>query len=133
MTKGRSKGASVVLGFQDIEGLRDVYGTHRANVMMGMCSSKAILRLLSPETAAWASKLMGDFEKIELRESTSSAGLLRGRSRTQSEQRVKSEAVLPSEFLTIPPTDIETGLSGYFVSPWQGAYQHCASLGEFPQ
>lgn len=59
MTKGRSKGACVVLGFQDIDGLRDVYGEEVANEIVAQCNNIAVLRLNSPETAQWASELFG--------------------------------------------------------------------------
>ena len=129
MTRGRSKGACVVLGFQDIDGLRDVYGVHVANEIMAMCSSKAILRIESPETAAWASKLVGDFERIEVRES-SRAGW-NDRCATQSEQLVRSEAVLASEFMALPPTALATGLSGFYLSPSLGVYSGRAALCDF--
>ena len=67
LTKGRSKGAAVVLGFQDIAGLQDVYGKEVAEELVGQCSIKVILRLNSPETAAWASRLIGSREVIESR------------------------------------------------------------------
>lgn len=35
LLKGRSKNVSVVLGFQDIEGLREVYGDKVANEIVG--------------------------------------------------------------------------------------------------
>ena len=65
MTKGRSKGACVVLGFQDIEGMHDAFGKERANEFIGQCANKAVLRLSSPETAKWASELFGKYEFIE--------------------------------------------------------------------
>ena len=65
MTKGRSKGVSVVLGFQDIEGMHDAFGKERANEFIGQCANKAVLRLNSPETAKWASELFGKYEFIE--------------------------------------------------------------------
>ena len=37
MVEGRSKGASVVLGFQDIEGMKHVHTTHLANELIGQC------------------------------------------------------------------------------------------------
>ncbi len=128
LTKGRSKGACCVLGFQDVEGLRDAYGVHLANELMGMCSNKAILRLESSETADWASKLFGETERIELRDSMSSDGSFRRSSRTKSEQRVKSDSVMKSEFLSIPATTMETGLTGYYLSPTLGAYRNETSL-----
>ncbi|MGE4211698.1 MAG: type IV secretion system DNA-binding domain-containing protein, partial [Oligoflexales bacterium] len=42
------KGAAVVLSFQDIDGLRSVYGKDEANEMTGQCSSYAVFRLQSP-------------------------------------------------------------------------------------
>ncbi|MFX8836738.1 type IV secretion system DNA-binding domain-containing protein, partial [Acinetobacter baumannii] len=39
MTKGRSKGACVVLGFQDIDGMRDVYGDQVANEICAQCNN----------------------------------------------------------------------------------------------
>ena len=65
-TKGRSKGAALLLGFQDINGPRDVYGREVADELVGQCNTKAILRLNSPETASWASKLIGNSDYIEI-------------------------------------------------------------------
>ena len=96
LLRGRSKGACCVFGLQDIEGLREVYGVHVANEMLGMCSNKAILRLESPETAAWASKVFGEFESIELRSTREGAW---GQRRARSEERVRSEVLMPSEFM----------------------------------
>jgi len=59
LTKGRSKGACVVLGFQDIDGLRDVYGSEVANEICAQCNNIAVLRVNSPSTANWASDLFG--------------------------------------------------------------------------
>ena len=59
MTKGRSKGACVVAGFQDIDGMREVYGTEMANEMCAQFNNTIILRVNSPETAGWASDLFG--------------------------------------------------------------------------
>lgn len=82
LTKGRSKGACVVIGFQDIEGLRESFGTGTANEIVGMCANKAILRLDSAETAEWASKLFGDYEAIE-----QDIGMQEGGGETQSSSR----------------------------------------------
>ena len=131
LTKGRSKGAAVVLGFQDVSGMKEAYGEHLATEIMGMCSNKAILRLESGETAAWAARLVGEYEAVEVMESVNAdwAGLSK-RSRTKSEHRVKADAVLPSEFLSMPPTNMRNGLTGYFLTPFIGAYRATVSLPE---
>lgn len=134
LTKGRSKGASVVLGFQDIEGLRDVYGMKLANEISGQCSNKAILRCDSSETASWASALFGKREVLEERSSKgSTAGLSSmhlktggvrstSRSRTTSQQIVERKIVMPSEIMNIKPTSPDNGLTGLFITPEIGSY-----------
>jgi hypothetical protein len=134
LTKGRSKGACVVLGFQDIDGLRDVYGTEVANEIAGLCSNKAILRTDSPSTAEWASKLFGEREVLETRQSSSESkgknsqpgrivsGSNSGKSSSTQEQLNKREVVMASEFMDMLPTTPVNGLSGYYLTPAIGAY-----------
>ena len=134
LTKGRSKGACVVLGFQDIDGLRDVYGTELANEIAGLCSNKAILRTDSSSTAEWASKLFGEREVLEIRQSSgenegknqpaghSGTGKSSGKSKSMSEQLNKREVVMPSEIMDMLPTNPTNGLSGYYMTPAIGAY-----------
>ncbi|MBL9171423.1 MAG: type IV secretion system DNA-binding domain-containing protein [Verrucomicrobiales bacterium] len=131
MTKGRSKGAAVLLGFQDINGLRDVYGREVADELVGQCNTKAILRLNSPETANWASRIVGSSEFLETRKSRSRSrdvrdhGLHEGASFgvSFSDAITKRDLILDSEFLDFPETSLEAGLSGVFVSPVTGAFR----------
>ena len=135
LAKGRSKGACVVVGFQDIEGLRAVYGAEQTNALTGQCNNKAILRLESPPTGEWASKLFGSYEAIEVRKSHTTGksrpsswaagqGGQDSDSTTYAEQYVKREAVLESEFAIIPTTTQENGLTGYYIVPSVGTYKH---------
>jgi type IV secretory pathway TraG/TraD family ATPase VirD4 len=123
LTAGRSKGACVVVGAQDIEGLREVYGENKANELLGLCGHKALLRLDSPITAKWASELFGTVEDLERRRSHSSgtshsAGHSNTSSGSQtSEQHVVRDVVLPSEFLSLPFPNRSNGMIGYFLSP----------------
>jgi len=127
LTKGRSKGVAVVLGFQDISGMRDAYGREVADELLGQCNTKAILRLNSPETAAWAAKLFGNREVLESR---------RGRSRTHrvslngetstgvsvSHSVVRLPVVLDSEILGLPETSRDAGLTALFTNPTTGPF-----------
>ncbi|MBI3411397.1 MAG: type IV secretion system DNA-binding domain-containing protein [Planctomycetes bacterium] len=118
ITKGRSKGVRVVLGFQDIKGLREVYGENAADELAGMCSNKAILRLDSEATAAWGAQLIGEAEQIEITRSHTQA---RESSNTTTEQIQTRSAVLASQILrlSIP----ENGLfHGYYITPAIGVY-----------
>ncbi len=121
LVKGRSRGVAVALGLQDIDGLRAVYKEMVANELLGQCSNKAILRLESPDTARWSSSVFGDFEHYEYH--TSKTTNRQGKSETVNETLAKREAVLPSEFMSLPPTTRATGLSGYFITPYIGAYR----------
>lgn len=126
LTKGRSKGACVVLGFQDIEGLSVAYGDNRtAREIVGLCANKAILRTDSPMTAEWASSLLGSREVLEYRVTESSAKSKGGKqtSTSQSEQVQKRETVLPSEIMALPTSGVENGLCGYYIIPEIGAYR----------
>lgn len=125
LTKGRSKGACVVLGFQDIEGLRDAYGERVAHEITGQCTNKAILRLESPQTAQWAAELIGSAERLEFRDNTSISVGHKGGTAGQGthEQLVKREVVLPGEFMELPVTNRRNGLSGIYVTPYTGAYR----------
>ncbi|MCI0534447.1 MAG: type IV secretion system DNA-binding domain-containing protein [Verrucomicrobiales bacterium] len=128
LTKGRSKGVAVVLGFQDVAGLQDVYGKEVANELVGQCSSTIILRLNSSETAAWASRLLGTREVLESRRGQTrnyQAALrsLTGTGDSVSHGVAARSLVLDSEIMDLPETSFETGLTGYVVTPWTGAFQ----------
>jgi type IV secretory pathway TraG/TraD family ATPase VirD4 len=130
LTKGRSKGVCVVIGFQDFDSLKEVYGENTANALTSQCNSKAILRLESPATAKWASSLFGEYESIEVRvgESVSKGYGMSGetstRTQTRTEEYAKRQALLESQLYGIPPTGPQTGLTGYYLVPGVGAYTH---------
>jgi type IV secretory pathway TraG/TraD family ATPase VirD4 len=134
LTMGRSKGACVAIGFQDIEGLASVYGDREAAEIAGLCANKAILRLDSPHTAKWAASVLGEREILEVRASSGTTsgenkglGSTRttssGESSSVSEQVSKRELILGSEFMDIPPTNFEYGLLGTYLIPEVGAYR----------
>jgi hypothetical protein len=121
LTKGRSKGCAVVLGFQDIEGMREVYGPRVADELVGQCGNKAIPRLENPGTAEWAARMFGDQERYKRSRTHLEDGRLAGKSDT--EQLVQRPLVLPSEFLNLPRPEQGHGLVGYYLSPLVGAYR----------
>jgi len=122
MNKGRSRGCCVALGFQDIHGLKDVYGNEVALEIVGQCSQKALLRMESEATAKWASATIGQYEHVDV---------LRARSGWQlsvSEQWRTADLVMPSELLGIAPTSMSSGLTGYYLTPHVGAFRRTLSL-----
>jgi hypothetical protein len=126
LNKGRSKGACVVLGFQAIEGLWDEHGRDAAEEIAGECNHKALLRVESPETAAWASRVVGEYEQLEVKKSQGPGG----GPPSLAEEIARRPSVLPSEFTDLPVTNPANGLTGVFVSPVTGAYKHTITGGE---
>ena len=137
LMKGRSKGVCAVLGFQDIDSLKEVYGENVAGALTSQCNCKALLRLESPKTGEWAAKLFGDYEAIEVRRtesfsrtSGSTSGPTPGSSNSNTysmssaEQYNKRQSVMESEFFTIPPTGPDTGMTGYYLVPGMAPYRH---------
>ena len=128
---GRSKGACVVLGFQDIEGLREVYGQKVADEILGQCGQKAVLRLENAETAKWASGLFGKSEVIQTSTSenfsvarSGAVGVSPTTGEGESATIAIKDNVMPSQFMSLPSPLQGAGLTGYFRSPFSGGYKH---------
>jgi type IV secretory pathway TraG/TraD family ATPase VirD4 len=109
-TNGRSRGTSVTLGFQDIEGMREVFGANEANELVGQCGSVALLRIQSPATADYASALLGSADWREYHISRSKQGS------TTSEQVVTRPLILPGQFMGMPIAGPQNGTPGVFAS-----------------
>lgn len=126
MTKGRSKGACVVLGFQDIDGLRDVYGEDVANEIVAQCNNIAVMRLNSPETAQWASELFG---RRKLRSGNESASF--GQDQPQfsggtSEQELPY--VFSADFMYLGTPPVEKAVKGFLKTPDANPEQDLESI-----
>jgi hypothetical protein len=121
LLKGRSKNVCVVVGFQDIEGLREVYGDKVANEIVGQCGNYAFLKLNSPTTADWASQTIGEQDVLETirHPSTTPPFNVDPTSRQVKTRRV----VLPSQLLNIEPPKGLSELAGYYLAANYGLYQ----------
>ena len=120
LLKGRSKGVHVVLGFQDILGMQDVYGPNVANELVGQCSNLAFLRITNPQTAEWASKFIG---RKEFEDVTHTKGTTKGTETTESESiatKAKEKDVVPPQMFMLfdmPDEHEGTGMRGAFILP----------------
>ena len=65
LTAGRSKGVSVVLGVQDVDGVQAVYGEKEAKECLAMCNSFSFFRVNSEDTQKWISAILGQDEILE--------------------------------------------------------------------
>jgi len=64
VTRGRKRGLAAVLGFQSIAQLRRIYGHEQAAVLASMPSTKLLLRVDEPETAAFIARQIGQRETL---------------------------------------------------------------------
>ena len=62
---GRSKGASVLLGIQGIEGVSKIYHHDLTNAILSQCAYKTFLRAGGPVTAEWAERFFGKVRRVE--------------------------------------------------------------------
>ncbi len=113
---GRSKGAAVCLGFQDILGIDAVYGKEVARELIGQTQNGAFLHInpFAVETQRWASDCIGkwEFKRTERGHSTTEGG---GESHSYNERYHIEDRWLPSQFETdLPSTDGTNGLHGLF-------------------
>ena len=100
MAECRKYGLCVVTGIQTIAPLKDVYGVHGAETMLGLPQTQTIFRLPDPDTAAWASKAIGsrNLTREVLSESSNSSG----GGESSSYQNTIEDAILPSQIQGLP-------------------------------
>jgi type IV secretory pathway TraG/TraD family ATPase VirD4 len=116
LNRGRSKGASVLLGIQSVEGLEEVYqnGTHD---ILSQCAYKSFLRAGGPKTAAWAEQFFGKVRRTEASYSESSGA---GGNSSSIQHAVRERSLFEASFFLSLPF---CGLGGEHVSvndvPWQ--------------
>ena len=119
LNKGRAAGVTLALAFQDVDGLRDVYGGQVAGEITGQCGTLAILRLSSPETAKWAASLFGEYLGEEVTRDPS-FGSNSGVSVSRKTQTSERKNVYSSELLFLPKTSVRAGLTAYYKHSEQG-------------
>lgn len=122
LTGARSKGGWAVLGFQDCDGIKEVFGQYAPDELAGLCPGKVLLRMDSASTAKWAAELVGSSEWMDYRRSNVDGQTLVGGQ--SGEQRSERLLILPSEFMSFPPTTPENGLTGVFLHPSIGAFKN---------
>jgi type IV secretory pathway TraG/TraD family ATPase VirD4 len=117
----RSKHGHFVIGFQDIHGLRDVYGPDKTEELIGQCHNIAILRLSSPESMEWASRYFGS-QEWWMPSYGQSTGEKTSESQNVSLQERRS--ILASLFRELRLPSRAFGLEGVFATPeeppWHG-------------
>lgn len=103
---GRSKGIRVVIGLQDINQIRDLYGKEQAESWMSMIGTHIYARISPGDTADFVSGLVGDreVERPNISHTLGSGAapgvLSQGGTTTTSWQRETLPVIFPSELST---------------------------------
>lgn len=117
---GRSKGIRVVIGLQDINQIRDLYGKEQAESWMSMIGTQIYARISPGETADFVSGLVGDreVERPNISHTLGSGAapgvLSPGGTTTTAWQRETLPVLLPSE-LSTELGSTEKGIKALFL------------------
>ncbi len=116
-TEGRSKGAHLVIGVQTVGGLRDpkVFGQHVSENFLGQFGNRLFARMECPDTAEFASRVIGDAE-VRQTSGSRSHSYKGGTTTTTNWSPSLRRAVLPSEFMAIPACNATNGLTALFTT-----------------
>lgn len=99
-TRGRKRGLALVMGFQNVSQVREIYGRDAAITLTSAPTTKIIMRCDEPETAKYGSDLLGGAEVIRTLETKSSNHSGSGTSR--AEHHISSHIVTPAEIQKLP-------------------------------
>ena len=104
LRRGRSKGASVLIGAQGTEALTAVYDDNGTNDILSQCTYKTFLRCGGPRTAAWAQSFFGRQRHTETTYSESWSN--QGNSHSCQHNVVERSLFLDSFFMNLPLPDV---------------------------
>lgn len=102
VNRGRSKGASVLVGMQGIDRLNELYGPQGANDLLEQLSHKTFFRAGGPDTAEWIERFFGRYRRTE--ESYSRSWAKDGTSRSTSWGTTERSMFQASFFMDLPFT-----------------------------
>lgn len=97
LSRGRAKGASVLLGNLNIPSLFDVYGENQANTILSLLTYKCFLRAGDPTTAQWIENYISRIRYTELSYSENEKGEV-----TTSYSTQERSPLMASFFLNLP-------------------------------
>lgn len=115
MSRGRKRGVSVVLGFQDVQQLYPIYGKNLTNSILNQPSTRLLLRTNDAETQEWSANNIGRREVLRPVESETVGPESVRDAVSRSHQRREESAVMGAQFGQLP------NLTGYLKVAHYGA------------
>ena len=114
MAQGRKYGLCFILGLQTVSQFYETYGKYGGETMLDLPQTKILMRLTNPETAKWASDLIGERHVLIKAESESNG---KQSSTSISDQRATEQAILPSQIQKL------ANLTGYIKMPDENVFK----------
>lgn len=111
LTAGGSKGATVLLGFQDFSSIEEIYGPRDARSILNSCGTTLVMKLADEASAGYFSGRFGDVQYREIAESRTLAPGSSKVTATFSEVTRTEKLILPSEIQGLKK------LEGYLMIP----------------
>ena len=112
LAESRKYGGCIMAGFQSMPPLTTVYGTSSAQTLLDLFNTQIFFRNTDPNTTEWISKVLGEEEIQEVRESLSyGAETVRDGVSISQHDRKKS-VVLPTEIANLPDLQCYVKLPG---------------------
>ncbi|OGT96399.1 MAG: hypothetical protein A2X80_01115 [Geobacteraceae bacterium GWB2_52_12] len=111
LTAGGSKGATVLLGFQDFASIEQIYGLPDAKSILNSCGTSLVMKLADEASASYFSGRFGDTQYREITESRSQTQGSSKVTSTFSEVTRTEKLILPSEIQGLKK------LEGYLMIP----------------
>lgn len=116
LTLGRSKGACVLLGVQDIGQVDQVYTRETRQTIVNACGSAFILNVADPDLAQFLSNKIGDTEYSYV-DRTQSYGIEDAKDALSIARREKTKKlILPSDIMNLKDLELFLKLPDYFVT-----------------
>ena len=110
-TRGRKRGLALVMGFQNLSQLREIYGHEGSITLASAPTTKVIMRCDEPETARYGSDLLSNAEIIRTVENTSSGTNNSSTSRVQ--QHIENRIVMAAEIQLLPKLEGYLAVAGH--------------------
>lgn len=118
LLKGRSKGVHVVMGVQEVQGMRHVYGQYQADEILSQFGNLALLRLSCPDSMTWAVRIIGRYEAYVEGFGESRTSSQHPSSSTSRDWRLQERpGALEQQFRAFPLPTASTGIWGAFLIP----------------
>lgn len=112
LAEARKYGGCVLAGFQSMPQLTTVYGTSIAQTLLGLFNTQVFFRSTDPDTTSWISKVLGEAEIQEMKESLSYGAQSARDGVSLSQQDRRRSVVLPTQIANLKDLQCYVRLPG---------------------